>query len=109
MKPATEKTWTISPDVRSTQSEDGAVLLDIRQGLCFSLNVVGAKVWQKLEVSQTGITLPQLVAELAPQFAVAVDQLTTDLEHYLHELEAKGLVRTNSNPSFVRTSGRGML
>lgn len=109
MKSSSERAWTVSPDVRSTQSEDGAVLLDIRQGLCFSLNVVGAKVWEKLEASQTGITLSQLVSELAPQFVVPVDQLKTDLEHYLHELEAKGLVRTNDSPSFVHTQGRGML
>ncbi|MCI0724139.1 MAG: PqqD family protein [Acidobacteria bacterium] len=109
MKLTSEKAWTISPDVRSTQSEDGAVLLDIKQGLCFSLNVVGAKVWEKLATSQTGTTLARLVSDLAPQFAVSVDQLTTDLEHYLGELEAKGLARTNGNPSSVGTSGRGKL
>lgn len=107
MRPTSEKTWTISPDVRCTQSEDGAVLLDIKQGLCFSLNVVGAKVWEKLGASQTGTTLSGLVRDLAPQFAVSVDQLTTDLEHYLHELETKGLIKTNGN--FVRTSARRLL
>ncbi len=109
MKPTSERAWTISPDVRSTQSEDGAVLLDIRQGLCFSLNAVGAKVWEKLEARQTGITLSQLVSELAPLFLVSTVQLTRDLEHYLHELEAKGLVRTNGISAVVRTSDRGML
>ena len=109
MKPNAERAWTVSPDVRSTQSEDGAVLLDIRQGLCFSLNVVGAKVWEKLEASQTGLTLSQLVGELAPVFAVPTDQLRTDLEHYLHELEAKALIRTNCSSSFVGKLGRGKL
>lgn len=104
-----ERTWTISPDVRSTKGEDGAVLLDIHQGLCFSLNVVGAKVWERLEASQTGLTLSQLVNALAPQFDVSIHQLTTDLEQYLRELEGKGLVRTNGSSLFVRTSGRGML
>ena len=74
MTPTSERAWTVSPDVRSTQSEDGAVLLDIRQGLCFSLNVVGAKVWEKLEANQDGMTLSQLVNALAPQFDVPVDQ-----------------------------------
>jgi hypothetical protein len=109
MKPTSESAWIVSPDVRSTQSEDGAVLLDIRQGLCFSLNVVGAKVWEKLEASQTGMTLSQLVNALAPLFDVPVDQLQTDLKDYLDELEGKGLVRTDGNPLFVRTPGRGML
>ncbi len=108
MRLTSEKAWTISPDVRSTQSEDGAVLLDIRQGLCFSLNVVGAKVWEKLAASQTGITLSQLVSELAPQFAVSVDQLRGDLADYLAELESKGLAKANGHLSFIRASGRGM-
>ncbi len=109
MKPNAERAWMVSPDVRSTHSEDGAVLLDIRQGLCFSLNVVGAKVWEKLEASQTGLTLSQLVGELAPVFAVSTDQLRTDLEYYLHELEAKALIRTNGSSSFVGKLGRGKL
>lgn len=67
-------------------------------------------MWQKLEASQTGMTLPQLVSELVPQFAVSVEELTTDLEHYLRELAEKELIRsTGQNPPFVRTSGRGML
>jgi hypothetical protein len=33
----------IAPGVRETASEDGAVLLDIEQGICFSLNPVGSQ------------------------------------------------------------------
>ena len=39
----------IAPGVRETASEDGAVLLDIEQGICFSLNPVGLKIWELLE------------------------------------------------------------
>lgn len=109
MNPTSERAWIVSPDVRSTQSEDGAVLLDIRQGLCFSLNVVGAKVWEKLEASQSGLTLSQLVGELTPLFAVSTDQLRTDLEQYLHELETKALVSSNGSSSLVRTQSRRIL
>src|SRR2546429_5223951 len=41
--------WLVSPDVRSTYSEDGAVLLDIQKGLCYSLNPVAARVWSTVE------------------------------------------------------------
>ncbi|MCI0725066.1 MAG: PqqD family protein [Acidobacteria bacterium] len=75
----------------------------------FSLNVVGAKVWERLESSRTGMTLSQLVAELAPQFAVSVDQLKADMKEYVRELEAKGLIMTNGSSSFVSSTGRGML
>ena len=33
----------IAPGVREVTSEDGAVLLDVEQGVCFSLNPVGLK------------------------------------------------------------------
>ena len=39
----------IAPGVRETASEDGAVLLDIEQGICFSLNPVGLKIWELLK------------------------------------------------------------
>ena len=39
----------IAPSVRETASEDGAVLLDIEQGICFSLNPVGLKIWELLK------------------------------------------------------------
>src|SRR5205807_7124938 len=56
--------WLVSPDVRSTYSEDGAVLLDIRKGLCYSLNVVGARMLLTIDASQTGITLDGIVGTL---------------------------------------------
>src|ERR1700722_84240 len=38
--------WNISPGVRATCNQDGAVLLDIDHGLCYSLNAVGGRIWQ---------------------------------------------------------------
>ena len=40
---------TIAPGVREVASEDGAVLLDVEQGVCFSLNPVGLKIWDLLK------------------------------------------------------------
>src|SRR5260370_27703908 len=53
--------WLVSPDVRSTYSEDGAVLLDIQKGLCYSLNPVAARVWSAVEASPSGVDLRGLV------------------------------------------------
>ena len=64
MKTDANARWLVSPDVRSTYSEDGAVLLDIRKGLCYSLNVVGARMWLTIDASQTGITLDGIVGAL---------------------------------------------
>ncbi len=44
--------WMISPDVRSTYTEDGAVLLDIKKGVCYGLNPTAARVWGTIEDNQ---------------------------------------------------------
>ena len=44
-----ESSITLSKSVRETINQDGAVLLDIHQGLCFSMNPVGARIWEMLK------------------------------------------------------------
>ena len=57
----------IAPGVRETASEDGAVLLDIEQGICFSLNPVGLKIWELLKKRYS---VDQIADALAQDFAV---------------------------------------
>src|SRR6266850_721546 len=80
--------WLVSPDVRSTYSEDGAVLLDIRKGLCYSLNAVGARMWLTMEASQTGMTLEGIVGALETDLNVPRQELETDMAEYLDKLLA---------------------
>src|SRR5712675_457942 len=87
--------WLVSPDVRSTYSEDGAVLLDINRGLCYSLNPVAARVWVTIETSQGGITLDGIVRALETHFKVPRHQLGDDIDEYLSKLEHIGLVQRN--------------
>ena len=79
--------WLVSPDVRATYTEDGAVLLDIGKGLCYSLNVVGARMWLTIDASQTGITLDGIVGALETHFNVPRQELETDIAEYLDKLE----------------------
>jgi hypothetical protein len=44
-----ESSIRLAKSVRETINQDGAVLLDIKQGLCFSMNPVGAKIWEMLK------------------------------------------------------------
>src|SRR6267143_1101324 len=80
--------WLVSPDVRSTYSEDGAVLLDIRKGLCYSLNPVAARAWSTVEASQRGITLEGIVGALETDLNVPRQELETDMAEYLDKLLA---------------------
>jgi len=88
-------TWRISPEVRTTYSEDGAILLDINKGLCYSLNPVAARIWLTIEASQGGITLDGIVGALETHFKVPRHQLGGDIDEYLSKLEDMGLVHQN--------------
>jgi len=87
--------WRISPEVRATYSEDGAVLLDINKGLCYGLNPVAARIWITIETSQAGITLDGIVDALETQFKVPREKLGDDIGKYLSKLEHMGLVQKN--------------
>lgn len=88
-------TWRISPEVRTTYSEDGAVLLDINKGLCYSLNPVAAQIWVTIETSGAGITLDGIVSVLETHFKLPRHQLGGDIAEYLSKLEHMGLVQRN--------------
>src|SRR5271156_4280046 len=82
--------FTIAPGVRETASEDGAVLLDIEQGVCFSLNPVGLRIWELLKKQ---CSLDQIADALGKEFPVPRDQLLADAAEFVGALEAKHLVR----------------
>ena len=88
-------TWRISPQVRTTYSEDGAVLLDIRKGLCYSLNPVAARVWSTVEASPSGIDLCGLVDVMETHYTISREQLERDVDECVSKLENIGLVQKN--------------
>jgi len=87
--------WLVSPDVRSTYSEDGAVLLDIQKGLCYSLNPVAARVWSTVEASPSGVDLRGLVDAMETHYTISHEQLESDVTEYLTKLQEMGLVQRN--------------
>jgi hypothetical protein len=89
-EPSTITDFTIAPGVRETVSEDGAVLLDIEQGICFSLNPVGLRIWELLKKR---CSLDQIADALAQEFPVPRDQILSDASEFIEALEAKHLIR----------------
>src|SRR5579872_3556561 len=89
-EPATITEFTIAPGVRQTMSQDGAVLLDIEQGICFSLNPVGLRIWELLKQGQP---IDKVADTLANEFPVPRDQILADTQEFISALEAKHLVR----------------
>jgi hypothetical protein len=88
-EPSTITDFTIAPGVRETASEDGAVLLDIEQGICFSLNPVGLRIWELLKKQRS---LDQIADALEQEFSVPRDQILSDASEFIEALEAKHLI-----------------
>lgn len=69
--------------------DDEAVLLNLKSGVYFGLNDVGARVWQ-LIVEQR--TLARVLEALVAEYAAEPDVLERDLLNLSRELHEKGLV-----------------
>ena len=95
-EPSTITDFTIAPGVRETVSEDGAVLLDIEQGICFSLNPVGLRIWELLK---NRCSLDQIADALGQEFSVPRDQVLSDASEFVEALEGKHLIYRPRQPS----------
>jgi len=84
--------WIAAPGVRSTYSQDGALLLDVSKGQCYRLNVVAAQIWVTIEGNPDGITLEGIVDVLKTHFRVPRPRLTRDVSNSLSELGRLGLL-----------------
>jgi hypothetical protein len=90
---------TIASGVRETASVDGAVLLDIEQGVCFSLNPVGLKIWAMLKQQ---FSLDQMADSLEQEFHAPRPELVADICDFVRELEAKHLISHGISSSVNR-------
>src|SRR5256885_4355955 len=61
MKHNSNCVWSVSGSVRSTYTQDGAVLLDVKKGACYSMNVGAARGWAAAEGRQEGSTPADIV------------------------------------------------
>ena len=78
-----------SPDQLSTEVAEEVVLLGLRRGRYYSLDTVGARVWQEL---QAPTTFGALVGRVVEAFDVDDAAARRDLSAFIRELEAEGLV-----------------
>jgi hypothetical protein len=91
----------ISASVRVAETQDGAVLLDVKQGLCFGVNPIGTVIWK--HVSE-GCEPNQISRHLADTFNISTEQAYNDVQEFLQELKQKQLVKEPD--STERQSGR---
>jgi hypothetical protein len=86
----------VAKGVRETVNQDGAVLLDIEQGLCFSLNPVGTRIW---EMIKDGRSIDEIADALEEEYRLPRTQLLTDVSDFLKQLENMRLVGNQSSPA----------
>jgi hypothetical protein len=87
--------YKVSEAIRSTHGQDGAVVLDIRQGQMFNLNFVGSRI---LELLETGATESTIVDEISQKFEVSRDVAEIDVQEFIESLKQHNLLadpRTN--------------
>jgi hypothetical protein len=81
--------YKVAEGVRSTYSQDGAIVLDIRQGQMFNLNFIGSRI---LELLQNGSVQPQIVDQLVREFSIGRDRAENDVQEFLQTLKKNWLV-----------------
>ena len=81
--------YRVSDTVRSTHHQDGAIVLDVRQGQMFNLNFVGSRI---VELLKNGSTESEIVDELSREFGVSRDLAENDVREFLQNLKKYRLV-----------------
>jgi glutathione synthase/RimK-type ligase-like ATP-grasp enzyme len=87
--------FRLSEQVRSIHNRDGAVVLDIRHGEMFRLNLVGSRM---LELLKQGHTEREIAEQVSQEFCVGQEIVALDLREFLAHLEKHHLVE------FTRTT-----
>ena len=81
--------YKVSEGIRSTHGQDGAIVLDIRQGQMFNLNFVGSRI---LELLETGATESAIVDEISQKFEVSRDVAESDVREFIESLKQHHLL-----------------
>jgi len=75
--------FKICSEVRSTQTQDGSILLDVHHGQMFCLNLVGSKI---LELLARGYDEARIAEEISNSYGVAREIASGDVREFLDAL-----------------------
>jgi hypothetical protein len=90
--------YRVSNTVRSTHNQDGAIVLDVRQGQMFNVNFVGSRI---LELLKSGSTESEIVDEIGREFGVGRELAENDVREFLRNLEKCQLVEERESGAAV--------
>lgn len=75
--------------LRYVSTSDGAVVLNIRNGIMFSMNPVASNIF---EAVMEGRTEDQIVADISGRFEVESSRVLADLAVLMQDLDSKDLL-----------------
>ena len=81
--------WTTGCHVKHVVIDGQAVLMNSRTERYFGLDEVGTVIWEQLRESANGIAIAD---HLAHRYDIGADAVRADVERFLGELHARGLV-----------------
>jgi len=79
----------VANHVRAMVSGEGALIRDMRRGTSFSLNPMGAKIWQLL---QKGVPEEQVVDTISKDFQTPRETVGNDVRNFIENLERQKLI-----------------
>ena len=83
-----------SDTVRSTNTPDGRVLLDVRQGRMFSVNRVGSTI---LTLIETGWDETRIAEEISRTYSVSIDIVRLDVRDFCETLRKHGILQADGS------------
>lgn len=84
-----KKALQVSSSVKSTDTPDGVVLLDVHGGMCFPLDQVGTFIWKRLERQLP----PDVIAqEIVSTYQIPLQQASADVQEFVEQLQANQLL-----------------
>lgn len=81
---------TVSSDLSSCDIAGEAVVLDLKQGVYYGLNPVGATIWNLL--MERPRTFAELASAIGAEYEIDESQCRTEVAEFLDKLKAAGLV-----------------
>jgi hypothetical protein len=86
--------FQVSNTVRRTKSEDGGVLLDIRHGRMFCLNIVGAKI---LDLLEQGFEAREIAAAVSDAYATDIATVQVDVLDFIEVLNKHHILQVRAS------------
>ncbi|MDP1663589.1 MAG: PqqD family peptide modification chaperone [Methylobacter sp.] len=76
-------------DLLSAALDDELLMMNIEKGSYYSLNSVGARIWELLE---NPMAFDELVARLLEEYDISAETCRLEVENFVHALRARGLL-----------------